>query len=421
MRNKKTELHIKSSPGRNKKIRTQGREILKPGIINELKKRVASLTDELISWRRDFHLHPEIAFEEKRTQEVIYRSLQELGLPVRRTAQTGLVATIQGKSEGRTVALRADMDALPLQEEGDKPYKSLHPGAAHACGHDGHMAILMATAKILAEMKDHFPGRIVLIFQPAEERPPGGAVRMIEEGALEGVDAIFGLHLWQPLPTGTVGLVKGAMMASSDEFRLIVRGKGGHGSMPHQTADPILAAAQIVVNVQSIVSRNIDPLKPCVVSFGTIDGGTAFNIIPDEVCLKGTVRTFEAEVQDLAQRRLREIAEQTAMALGATATLEYKKGFPALVNHPGAVDFVAEVARNVLGGDCLKSINPVMGGEDFAYYLQKIPGAFFFFGAGDGCPYPHHHPAFDLDERALPSATMLMSSLALAYLNNPLF
>jgi amidohydrolase len=415
------EQHIKFNPGRNKNFRTQGREILKPGIINELKKKVATLTDEIIAWRRDFHQHPEIAFEEKRTQEVIFCFLGELGLPVRRAAQTGLVAVIQGKSEGRTLALRADMDALPLQEEGDKPYKSLHPGATHACGHDGHLAILMAAAKILAEIKDDFPGRVVLIFQPAEERPPGGAVRMIAEGALEGVDAIFGLHLWQPLPTGKIGLVKGAMMASSDEFRLIVRGKGGHGSMPHQTADPILAAAQIVVNIQSIVSRNVDPLKPCVISFGTIDGGTAFNIIPDEVCLRGTVRTFEAEVQELAQRRLQEIAEQTARALGATATLEYKKGFPALINHPEAVDFVAEIARNVLGENCLESINPVMGGEDFAYYLQKIPGAFFFFGAGDGCPYPHHHPAFDLDERALPLATLLLTSLALAYLNNPSF
>jgi len=417
------EQHIKSSGGRHNKrnnnTETQGPEILKPGIINDLKKKVAGLTDELITWRRDFHLHPEIAFEEKRTQEVIYGFLQGLGLPVRPMAQTGLIAIIQGKSKGRTVALRADMDALPLQEEGDKPYKSLHPGAAHACGHDGHMAILMAAAKILAEMKDHFPGRVILIFQPAEERPPGGAVRMMEEGALEGVEAIFGLHLWQPLPTGTVGLVKGAMMANSDEFTIIVRGKGGHGSMPHQTADPILAAAQIVVNVQSIVSRNVDPLKPCVVSFGTIDGGTAFNIIPDEVRLRGTVRSFEVEVQELAERRLREIAEQTARALGATAALEYKKGFPALINHPKAVDFVADVVRHVLGEECLKSINPVMGGEDFAYYLQKIPGAFFFFGAGDGCPYPHHHPAFDLDERALPLATLLMTSLALAFLNNP--
>ncbi|MCX7973922.1 MAG: amidohydrolase, partial [Candidatus Aminicenantes bacterium] len=339
--------------------------------INKIKAEALALSSQLVAWRRDFHQHPEIAFEEKRTQEVISIFLEGLGLSVRRVAGTGVVAMIEGKGEGKTVALRSDMDALPLQEESDKPYKSLNPGATHACGHDGHMAILMGTAKILAEMKHQLPGRIVLIFQPAEERPPGGAAQMIEEGALEGVDAIFGLHLWQPLPTGKIGLIKGPMMANSDEFRIIVRGKGGHGSMPHQTVDPILVAAQIVINVQSIVSRNIDPLKPCVISFGTIDGGTAFNIIPDEVRLRGTVRSFESEVQALAEKRLREIAEKTAQAFGATAFLEYKRGFPAVVNHPEAVDFVIKVAKSLFGENCLQSINPVMGGEDFAYYLQK--------------------------------------------------
>jgi len=397
------------------------REIFAKKTLDDLKEEVFSLTNELVRWRRDFHQHPEIAFEEKRTAEVIDNFLRELGLSVRRVAGTGLVAKIEGAKKGKTVALRADMDALPLQEEGEKPFKSLHPGATHACAHDGHMAILLATAKILAKRKDILPGCIILIFQPAEERPPGGAVKMIEEGALEGVDAIFGLHLWQPLPTGSVGLVKGAMMANSDEFTLTVRGRGGHGSMPHQAVDPILAAAQIIINVQSIVSRNVDPLKPCVVSFGTIDGGTAFNIIPDEVRLRGTVRSFDAEVQALAEKRLREIAEQTAAAFGATAFLEYKKGFPAVVNHAAAIDFVADIARHVLGENCVITIKPVMGGEDFAYYLQKIPGAFFFFGAGDGCPFPHHHPAFDFDEGALPTATLLFTSLALQYLVTPLF
>lgn len=391
--------------------------IERKNLMNKIKAEVEGLKEDVIRWRRDFHQHPEIAFEEKRTQEVIHRFLEGLSLPVRRVAGTGLVAVIEGVKKGKTVALRADMDALPLTEEGDKPYKSLNPGATHACGHDGHMAIQMGAAKILVSLKDDLPGRVVLIFQPAEERPPGGAARMIEEGALEGVDAIFGLHLWQPLPTGKIGIVKGPMMANSDEFTIVVRGKGGHGSMPHQTVDPILAAAQIVVNVQSIVSRNIDPLKPCVVSFGTVDGGTAFNIIPDEVRLRGTVRSFEAEVQTVAEKRLREIADQTAQAFGASAFLEYKKGFPAVVNHPQAVDLVIEVAKDLFGDNCLQTINPVMGGEDFAYYLQKVPGAFLFFGAGDNCPYPHHHPAFDFDERALPTATLLMTSLALSFLS----
>jgi len=410
-----------SSKGQNKINQWPNQEIFAKKTLDKLKEEVFSLANELVRWRRDFHAHPEIAFEEKRTAEVIYDFLRELALPVQRVAGTGLVAKIEGAKKGKTVALRADMDALPLQEEGEKPYKSLHPGATHACGHDGHMAILLATAKILARRKDTLPGRVVFIFQPAEERPPGGAVKMIDAGALEGVDAIFGLHLWQPLPTGSVGLVKGAMMANSDEFTLTVRGRGGHGSMPHQAVDPILAAAQIIINVQSIVSRNVDPLKPCVVSFGTIDGGTAFNIIPDEVRLRGTVRSFEAEVQALAEKRLREIAEQTAAAFGATSFLEYKHGFPALVNHEPAVDLVQEVATRIYGPDVVRIIKPVMGGEDFAYYLQKIPGAFFFFGAGDGCPFPHHHPAFDFDERALPAATLLIVSLALQYLAAPAF
>jgi len=240
----------------------------------------------------------------------------------------------------------------------------------------------------------------------------------IEEGALDGVDAIFGLHLWQPFPTGSVGIVKGAMMAQSDEFSLVVKGKGGHGSMPHTAVDPILVASHIVVNVQTIVSRNVDPLKPCVVSFGTVSGGTVFNIIPGEVSLSGTVRSFDHVVQSLAERRLREIAEETARALGASCSFNYVKGYPALVNHAGMVDFVKGVAVKVLGEKCLRPFDPIMGGEDFAYYLQKVPGAFFFFGAGDGCPFPHHHPGFDIDERALPQATLLMASLALEFLGS---
>jgi amidohydrolase len=241
---------------------------------------------------------------------------------------------------------------------------------------------------------------------------------MIEEGALDGVDGVFGLHLWQPLPTGSVGVIKGAMMAQSDEFSLVVRGKGGHGSMPHTAVDPILAASHIVVNVQTIVSRNVDPLKPCVVSFGTVSGGTVFNIIPTEVCLSGTVRSFDAAVQALAERRLREIGEETARALGASCSFDYVKGYPALVNHAGMVDFVTGVAAKILGEGCVKPIAPIMGGEDFAYYLQKVPGSFFLFGAGDGCPFPHHHPGFDIDERALPQAALLMASLALEFLED---
>ena len=381
-----------------------------------LETEIAALTGQLVAWRRDFHRHPEVAFQETRTSAVVREFLESLGLPVRSAGGTGLVAVLEGNPGGKTVALRADMDALPVQEEGEKDYRSLNRGVTHACGHDGHMAMMMAAAKVLTGRKSDFSGRVVFLFQPAEERPPGGAKRMIEEGALESVDAVFGVHLWQPFPTGLIGVIKGTMLAQADNFSLVVKGKGGHGAMPHTAVDPILAAAQIIVNCQSIVSRNVDPLKPCVVTFGTINGGTTHNIIPAEVAMAGTVRTFDLTVQALAERRLREIAEETAKAFGASCRVEYMTGYPAVVNDAAMVDFVTDVAKRVLGEGCLPPFDPVMGGEDFAYYLQKVPGAFIFLGAGDGREFPHHHPAFDIDEQALPLGTLLLTSLALEFL-----
>ena len=382
-------------------------------MLDEIKNKVIEITEELVSWRRDFHRHPELAFEEKRTSAVIREFLESLGLQVETCAKTGLRAVLQGKPGGRTVALRADMDALPLEEEGDKEYISQNHGKTHACAHDGHMAIIMGAAKILSQMKDRFSGKVVFLFQPSEERIPGGAKLMIEEGALEGVDAIFGLHLWQDLATGIVGVVKGPMMAQPDAFSITIKGKGGHGSMPQQTVDPILVASQLVVNVQSIVSRSIDPLKPVVVSFGTIKGGTIYNIIPEKVILTGTVRSFDADVQKLTEQRLRKITQKTCETYGATAEFEYEIGYAPLVNDAGMVDFVEEITAKTLGKERIRHIEPVMGGEDFAYYLKKVPGAFLFFGMGDGTQYPHHHPGFDIDEKALPEATYLMTALAL--------
>jgi amidohydrolase len=386
-------------------------------MVDELKKEAEALEKDLVEWRRDFHRHPEVEFEERRTSRVVRKFLEGLGLAPRSAAGTGLIAVLEGQPGGRTVALRADMDALPLTEEGEKEYISQNAGAAHACGHDGHMAILMGTAKILSKLKDRFRGRVVFLFQPAEEKPPGGAKPMIEAGALDGVDAAFGLHLWMSLPTGCLGIVKGPMMANSDSFTIVVKGRGGHGSMPQATVDPILAAAHVVVNVQSIVSRNVDPLRPCVVSFGMIKGGTTFNIIPGEVTLIGTVRSFHPEVQKVAETRLGEIAEETCRAFGAGCVLNYEKGYPALVNHPEMVDLVLDVTRRTLGEDRVRPFEPIMGGEDFAYYLQRVPGAFFFLGAGDGQRFPHHHPAFDIDERALPQGVHLLVAVALEFLS----
>lgn len=384
--------------------------------MDELKKEVEALTSQIIAWRRDFHRHPEVAYEEHRTSGVLKQFMEDLDIPVKVMAKTGLRGLLEGQPGGRTVALRADMDALPLKEEGDKAYISENPKAVHACGHDGHMAILMGAIELLSRRKNDLKGNLVFLFQPSEEMIPGGAKKMIEEGALENVDAVLGLHLWQQLPTGVVGLVKGAMMAQPDKFSVRVIGKGGHGSMPHQTVDPILVASQLVMNIQSIVSRNVDPLKPVVVSFGTINGGTIYNIIPGEVTLTGTVRSFELEVQSLAEDRLKEISETTCQAFGAAAEFQYDKGYPAVVNDEAMVDFVADVTGSVLGQERVKFIDPVMGGEDFAYFLQKVPGAFLFFGMGDGMEYPHHHPAFDIDENALPQAALLMTCLALKYL-----
>ena len=382
----------------------------------ELATEIEALTGQIIAWRRDFHRHPEVAFKESRTSAVVREFLESLGLPVRSAAGTGLVAVLEGKAGGRTAALRADMDALPIQEEGEKEYRSENPGATHACAHDGHMAMLMAAAKVLAGKKADFRGRVVFLFQPAEEKPPGGAKRMVEEGALEGVDAVFGLHLWQSFPTGKIGVIKGPMLAQADNFSVSVVGKGGHGALPHEAVDPIPAAAQIIMNCQTIVSRNINPLKPCVVTFGSINGGTANNIIPAEVAMTGTVRTFDADVQLLAERRLREIAEETAKAFGATGRVEYMSGYPPVVNDAGMVDFVIAVAKRLLGEGCLQPFEPIMGGEDFAYYLRKVPGALIFLGAGDGQKFPHHHPAFDIDEKALPMGALLHVALALEFL-----
>jgi len=386
-------------------------------MIEDLKKDIEELLPNIIEWRRDFHRYPEVAFQETRTSQVIKEFMESLDIPVTVFAKTGLRGILKGRSGGRTVALRSDIDALPLKEEGDKEYISKNPEAAHACGHDGHMAILMGVIQVLAKKRDKLHGDIVFLFQPSEERIPGGAKTMIEEGALEGEDAIFGLHLWQPLPTGKVGIVKGPMMAQPDAFTIIIKGKGGHGSMPQQTVDPILAASQVVINVQSIVSRNVDPLKPAVVSFGTVEGGTIYNIIPEKVTLTGTVRSFDPEIQQLAERRLKDVVNDTCRTFGAQADIKYEQGSPAVVNEPKMVDFVQDVLSQTLGEDRLEHIDPVMGGEDFSYFLQKVPGAFLFFGMGNGMDYPHHHPAFDLDEKALPDAARLLTALALKYLH----
>ena len=370
----------------------------------------------LVEWRRDFHRHPELAFEERRTAAVVRAFLESLGIEVRACGRTGLRGVLRGGRPGRTVALRADMDALPVAEIADHDYASENPGVMHACGHDGHMAILMGAARVLAARRDTLPGTVVFLFQPAEEHPPGGAASMIEEGALDGVESIFGLHLWQPLPTGVVGLRAGALMAQADEFEVAVRGRGGHASQPDLTVDPVVAASHVVVAAQTIVSRFTDPRQPVVVSFTTVHGGRIHNIIPDEVTMTGTVRTLDPATQLAVKERLGEVCAATCRLFGATAAFAYKEGYPPVINDAASVDLVRRAAALELGGDAVRTIAPTMGGEDFAYYLQRVPGAFALLGMGDGRPHPHHNARFDIDETMLPVGVRLMTAVALEML-----
>ena len=370
----------------------------------------------VVEWRRDFHRHPELGFEERRTSQVVRDFLEATGIEVRTCGKTGLRGLLRGGTPGRTVALRADMDALPLAELNEHDYRSENPGVMHACGHDGHMAMLMGAARVLAARRETLAGNVVFLFQPSEEAPPGGAPLMVEEGALDGVDAIFGIHLWQPLPSGVVGLRAGAAMAQADEFEVTIHGRGGHASQPDVTVDPVVVASHVVVAAQTIVSRFANPLEPAVVSFTTIHGGRIHNIIPDTVTMTGTVRTLDLDTQRAIKQRLGEVCEQTCRLFGATAEFTYNDGYPPLVNDAASVDLVRRVAARELGANRVATIPPAMGGEDFAYYLQRVPGAFVMLGIGSDRPHPHHNARFDVDESVLPLGVRLMTAVALEML-----
>lgn len=366
---------------------------------------VAALQADLTKWRRHLHTHPETGFEEFATTEFIVETLSGMGIAASRPGPTGAVADIVGGRPGPTIAVRADIDALPVQEENDIAYRSVNAGRMHACGHDGHTAILLGLAKILQSEKDELPGRVRLIFQPAEEKPPGGAQAMIKAGALEGVAHVIGLHLWSELPTGTAGIAPGPLMANADEFTATIVGRGGHGSAPHQTVDSIVLASQYVTALQTVVSRRVDPLQPAVVSVGTIHGGFTFNVIAPETTVTGTVRSFDAATRDLIEKEMERILKGICSQAGAEYRFEFRRGYPAVVNDPAVTDLFKRAAQAVLGNDAVVHHPPVMGGEDFAYYGQVVPSAFLFLGARNpdkGASYPHHHPRFNIDEDALP-------------------
>lgn len=360
--------------------------------------------DSVVGLRRHFHTFPELSSQEFNTQQKIMDELSALGLQPKKIAQTGVIADLQGTLPGKTVAIRADMDALELQDECNQSYQSKHPGVCHACGHDGHIAMLLGIAKVLVELKETLPGTIRFLFQPSEERYPGGSLAMIESGALLGVDSIIGAHLWQSLKVGTLGVTTGPMMASPDEFTIQIKGQGGHASMPHQTVDALLVGAQLAVALNTIVSRNVDPMEQAVISLGTFKAGDTFNIIPDAAILKGTVRSFNENMRTLLFNRIEQITSGLCQAAGATFTFDKILGYPPVINHPEITTVFATVGAETVGKENVLTIHPVMAGEDFSRYLEKLPGAFLFIGSGNedkGISYPQHHPKFDMDEQAL--------------------
>jgi amidohydrolase len=385
------------------------------------------LQPQLIEWRRDFHMHPELSNREVRTAHVIAERLRAMGLDEIRTgvAHHGIVALLKGKRPGPVVAVRTDMDALPIQENIDVPYKSQNPGVKHACGHDVHMTVELGVAEILSKMRDQIPGTIKFIFQPAEEGPPegeeGGAALMIKEGALENPkpQAIFGLHTMPSLEAGQIGYVSGAAMAASDRFTIVIHGKKSHGAYPHLGVDATVVAAECVLALQTIRSRRIDPLEPLVISVGSFHGGNRFNIIADEVEMEGTVRTLNEDVRRTVQEMMRQILAGVTSAYGASFETRYKEGSAVVINPPELVEATLPSIEHVVGKANLISVRPTMGGEDFSYYQRQIPGFFYFLGVGNrakGITAGWHTPEFDVDEKCLVVGVKVMSNVLLDYL-----
>lgn len=382
---------------------------------------------EIQAIRRDIHAHPELCFEEHRTAAVVAAKLEEWGIPMLRgLADTGVVGIIQRGTSSRAIGLRADMDALPMQELNQFAHTSQHTGKMHACGHDGHTAMLLGAARYLSQHQN-FDGTVYLIFQPAEEGG-GGARRMIEEGLFERcpMDGVFGMHNWPGMETGTFAVRSGGMMASSNEFHVTVRGKGAHAAQPQKGIDPVMIAVQIAQSWQTIVSRNVNPLEPAVLSLTQIHSGSATNVIPDDASLIGTVRTFSTEVLDLIESRMEKIAQSTAAAFDAEVDFVFKRNYPPLINHEKETQFVTQVLRDLVGPAKLEEhVEPTMGAEDFAFMLQHRPGCYVFIGNGEGAhrnaghglgPCNLHNPSYDFNDDLLPIGASYWVQLVEAYL-----
>lgn len=373
------------------------------------------LLPELVAWRRHLHQHPELGLQEHETTRFVTDLLSRWDVPFRTATPTGVIAELRGRRPGPTVALRCDLDALPILEETDLPFASQNSGVMHACGHDGHTAILLGTVRRFLDLAGDFPGAVRFLFQPGEEGH-GGACKLMDQGALTGVKAIYGLHLWSQIESGRAEITHGPMMAAADRFEVRVFGRGGHGAVPQQTVDAIVVAAQIVQALQTIVARRIDPLRPGVVTVGAFQAGSASNVIADTATLHGTARSFQPEVRDLIERSIQDIADSICRAAGARAEVSYRRGTAALVNHQQASLTLRAAAERVLGSEHVSTMEPVMAGEDFAQYLEAVPGAFIFVGAKTGGAYPHHHPKFDIQEAPLASGVAILTEVALSEL-----
>ncbi|MGG4494259.1 amidohydrolase [Brevibacillus reuszeri] len=368
-------------------------------------KLAAEVAEQVVAWRRYLHQHPELSFQEDKTSQYVYETLESFGnLELSRPTKTSIVARLIGSEPGKVLGIRADIDALPIHEENEVPYASSKPGVMHACGHDGHTAMLLGAAKILSGYKDKIKGEVRFIFQHAEELPPGGAAEIVRSGAADGIDSIIGIHLASYLPVGKFGVLYGALTSSTDRFDITIQGKGGHSSQPEMTVDPIVIGASVISHLQQIVSRNVSALDKVVISVTMLNAGTAYNIIPDTLTITGSTRCFDEEIRKNIPIWIEKIVKGITDAHGASYEFTYSLGYTSVVNDQNVTKLMEDTIRERWGDEDIVFIDPVMPGEDFSEYLKKAPGCFIQLGAGNpekGFTYPHHHPRFDFDEDCL--------------------
>lgn len=391
---------------------------------NKIKQTILNKEEEMIAFRRDLHMHPELQWQEFRTTDQVAKELDKLGIPYRRTNPTGLIADLKGGKPGKTVALRADMDALPVQElNQDLSYKSTEDGKMHACGHDSHTSMLLTAAKALVEVKDELAGTVRFIFQPSEENAEG-AKEMVAQGAMEGVDHVFGIHIWSQTPSGKISCVVGSSFASADIIEIDFKGQGGHGAMPHDTIDAAIIASSFVMNLQAIVSRETNPLDPVVVTIGKMEVGTRFNVIAENAHLEGTLRCFNHTTRAKVAKSIEQYAKKTAAIYGGTAEMVYKQGTQPVINDEKSALLVQKTITESFGEDALYFEPPTTGGEDFSYFQDEASGSFALVGSGNPAKdteWAHHHGRFNIDESAMKNGAELYAQFAYNYLNQDEF